>query len=101
MSTTTIGPTQRPVPQVISREVVKPRETKRWVDWVTTTDHKKIGIMYLGTSGRLLRPSPESKALMIRLQLSVPKNDLLVGTAFNQLLTLHGTDMIFLFVGCR
>ena len=35
----------RPVPQVIAHEVTKPRETKKWVDWITTTDHKKIGIM--------------------------------------------------------
>ena len=38
----------RPVPQIVADEVDKPRTTKRWVDWVTTTDHKKIGIMYLG-----------------------------------------------------
>ena len=37
----------RPVPQVTAHRVVKPRKTKRWLDWVTTTDHKKIGIMYL------------------------------------------------------
>ena len=37
----------RPVPQLLAREVVAPRISKRWVDWVTTTDHKKIGIMYL------------------------------------------------------
>ena len=37
----------KPVPQVIAHEVNAPRTSKRWVDWVVTTDHKKIGIMYL------------------------------------------------------
>jgi hypothetical protein len=35
----------RPVPQVLAHEVHKPRETRKWIDWITTTDHKKIGIM--------------------------------------------------------
>jgi len=33
----------RPVPQVIAHEVVRPRETKRWVDWVTTTITRRSG----------------------------------------------------------
>ena len=40
----------RPVPQVTTHEVTRPRTTKRWIDWVTTTDHKKIGILYLVTT---------------------------------------------------
>ncbi len=39
--------TVRPVPQLIAHEITVPRQTKRWVDWVMTTDHKQIGIMYL------------------------------------------------------
>src|ERR1700761_7604948 len=87
----------RPVPQVTTTRVVAPRTTKKWLDWVTTTDHKKIGIMYLvltfvffGMGG--------VEALMMRLQLSVPNNTLLTSEHYNQLLTLHGTTMIFLFV---
>jgi cytochrome c oxidase subunit 1 len=87
----------KPVPQVTAHRAVAPRTTKRWVDWVTTTDHKKIGIMYLvltfvffGLGG--------VEALMMRLQLSVPNNTLLTSEHYNQLLTLHGTTMIFLFV---
>ena len=37
----------RPVPQVLAHEVHQPRKTQQWLDWVLTTDHKKIGIMYL------------------------------------------------------
>jgi cytochrome c oxidase subunit 1 len=87
----------RPVPQITAHEVVKPRETKKWVDWVMTTDHKKIGIMYLvltfvffGLGG--------IEALLMRLQLSVPNNTLLSPEHYNELMTMHGTTMVFLFV---
>jgi cytochrome c oxidase subunit I len=89
--------TLEPVPQVVASEVHAPRQSKRWVDWVTTTDHKKIGIMYLvltfvffGLGG--------VEALLMRLQLGVPNNTLITAEHYNQLLTLHGTTMIFLFV---
>src|SRR6202046_2999067 len=87
----------RPVPQVIAHEVVAPRETKRWVDWVLTTDHKKIGIMYLVLTFVFFCLGGV-EALMMRLQLSVPNNTLLTSEHYNELLTLHGTTMIFLFV---
>ena len=77
--------------------MTRPRETKRWVDWVTTTDHKKIGIMYLVLTFVFFCLGGV-EALMMRLQLSVPNNTLLTSEHYNQLLTLHGTTMIFLFV---
>src|SRR5579884_3095181 len=87
----------RPVPQVVAHQVVRPRQTKRWIDWVTTTDHKKIGIMYLvATFVFFMMGGVE--ALLMRLQLSQPGNTLLSGERYNELLTLHGTTMIFLFV---
>ena len=86
-----------PVPQVVTHEVRAPRQTRRWVDWVTTTDHKKIGIMYLiGTFVFFILGGVE--ALLMRLQLSVPNNTLITSEHYNQLLTLHGTTMVFLFV---
>ncbi len=94
---TTTETTLRPVPQVIVHEVVAPRQSKRWVDWVTTTDHKKIGIMYLVLTFVFFCLGGV-EALMMRLQLSVPNNTLLTSEHYNQLLTLHGTTMIFLFV---
>ena len=78
-------------------EVAAPRTTKRWVDWVTTTDHKKIGIMYLVLTFVFFCLGGV-EALMMRLQLSVPNNTLITSEHYNQLLTLHGTTMIFLFV---
>ena len=87
----------RPVPQVIAHKVTKPRETKKWVDWVTTTDHKRIGIMYLVLTF-VFFVLGGIEALLMRLQLSVPNNTLLTPEHYNELLTLHGTTMIFLFV---
>jgi len=94
---TTIEQAVRPVPQVITHEIPRPRRGRTWVDWVTTTDHKRIGIMYLvltfvffGLGG--------TEALLMRTQLAVPNNTLLGGQIYNELLTMHGTTMIFLFV---
>ena len=87
----------RPVPQLTTDQVVAPRKTKKWVDWVLTTDHKKIGIMYLVLTFVFFCMGGV-EALMMRLQLSVPNNTLLTSEHYNQLLTLHGTTMIFLFV---
>src|SRR2546423_807015 len=87
----------RAAPQVIAHKVTRPRTTKRWIDWVTTTDHKKIGIMYLvATFVFFMLGGVE--ALLMRLQLAQPGSTLLSGERYNELLTLHGTTMIFLFV---
>src|SRR3981189_3261890 len=89
--------TTRPVPQIIVDKVETPRTTKKWIDWVTTTDHKKIGIMYLvATFVFFILGGVE--ALLMRLQLAQPGSTLLSGERYNELLTLHGTTMIFLFV---
>ncbi len=97
MATITSDRVVRPVPQILAHEVIAPRKTKRWVDWVLTTDHKKIGIMYLVLTGVFFCMGGV-EALMMRTQLSVPNNTLLTSEHYNQLLTLHGTTMIFLFV---
>src|ERR1700744_2537479 len=87
----------QPVPQILVHEVKKERTSKKWVDWVLTTDHKKIGIMYLVlTFVFFIMGGVE--ALMMRSQLAVPKNTLISGEHYNELVTLHGTTMIFLFV---
>src|SRR2546430_8402644 len=91
------APAARPVPQVTTRAVGTPRQTKRWIDWVLTTDHKKIGIMYLVTTFVFFFLGG-IEALMMRLQLAEPNQTLLGGERFNQLVTLHGTTMVFLFV---
>src|SRR6201997_915636 len=88
---------RRPVPQVLRTEVESPRTSKRWVEWIVTTDHKKIGIMYLVTTFVFFMLGGV-EALLMRVQLAEPSNTLLSGERYNELLTLHGTTMIFLFV---
>src|SRR5947209_20223278 len=97
MPATTAAPAMRPVPQVITDRITQPRTSKRWVEWVTTTDHKKIGIMYLVTTFVFFALGG-IEALLMRSQLSVPNNSLVTQEHYNQLLTLHGTTMVFLFV---
>src|SRR5262249_6054303 len=65
--------------------------------WLTTVDHKKIGIMYLVTTlaffliGGLM-------ALIIRLQLASDDGKVVSAENYDRLFTMHGTTMIFLFV---
>lgn len=70
------------------------KHTKTW-DWMTTVDHKKIGILYF-TSGIFFFVVGGIEALLMRLQLTFPGSGFFVGRTFNELLTMHGTTMIFL-----
>ncbi|AWN22771.1 cytochrome c oxidase subunit I [Deinococcus irradiatisoli] len=65
--------------------------------WLSTTNHKDIGILYLGL-GALFFLIGGVEALVMRLQLAVPGNTLLRGETYNEFFTLHGTTMIFLAV---
>src|SRR3954465_8873097 len=67
------------------------------VGWLTTTDHKRIGLLYLFASlGFFAAGGVE--ALLIRTQLMRADSGLLGPEAYNQAMTLHGVTMIFLFV---
>src|SRR5215212_4595926 len=85
MATTTLAP----------RTAVYGRS--RVYEWLTTTDHKKIGVLYITTAfgffilGGIM-------ALLIRTQLAVPGLDFVDAATYNQLFTMHGTTMIFFFV---
>ena len=65
--------------------------------WITTVDHKKIGLMYIGYALVFLVIAG-LEAVLIRLQLAVPQNSLVSPQVFNRLFTMHGTTMVF-FVG--
>jgi cytochrome c oxidase subunit 1 len=66
-------------------------------DWVTTVDHKKIGLMYVIMAIVFLIIGG-CQALFMRIQLWVAHNDLVEPDTFNQLFTMHGTTMVF-FMG--
>ena len=69
----------------------------RSTSWLTTVDHKRIGILYIWTSlvffaiGGIL-------ALLIRTQLATPNEHFLTKNSYNQVVTMHGTTMIFLVI---
>src|SRR5438034_4616580 len=65
--------------------------------WLTTTDHKLIGIMYMVTA-MLSFVIGGIFALVIRLQLAQPNLSLVDHDTYNQLISAHGTTMIFFFV---
>src|SRR5699024_7786650 len=64
-----------------------------WREWLTTLDHKKIGIMYiLSALAMLFRAGTD--ALMMRTQLALPNMNFLDAEHYNEIFTTHGTIMI-------
>jgi cytochrome c oxidase subunit I len=63
--------------------------------WLSTVDHKRIGILYLVTA-LVFFIIGGIEALLIRIQLAVPNNTFLHPETYNQIFTMHGTTMIFL-----
>ncbi|HET6876159.1 MAG TPA: cytochrome c oxidase subunit I [Jatrophihabitans sp.] len=74
-----------------------PRKKSALLEWLTTTDHKKIGIMYLVNSFAFFAIGGMF-ALTMRTQLAQPNNDLVSHAVYNQLVSVHGTLMIFLVI---
>ena len=65
--------------------------------WITTTDHKRIGILY-GVSSLVFFIIGGIEALLIRVQLAAPNGEFLSADAYNQMFTMHATTMVFLVV---
>ena len=69
----------------------------RVASWLVTVDHKRIGIMYIVTAlvffavGGLL-------AVLMRTQLATPNESFLTKNSYNEVVTIHGTTMIFLVI---
>src|SRR6266550_4972006 len=75
----------------------RPRSTTGVWSWVTTVDHKKIGMLY-GFTAFVFFIVGGVEALLIRLQLARPNGRVLTAEAYNQIFTMHGLTMIFLVV---
>ena len=73
------------------------KETPGVLGWITTTDHKRIGILYFFTAIAFFLAGGV-EALLIRTQLIGPNGTVLSPETFNQVMTMHGVTMIFLFV---
>ena len=75
--------------QVASRPLVE-----KLHEWVTTVDHKRLGIMYI-VYALVFLVIGGIEATIMRIQLITPHNDFVSPQVFNQLFTMHGTTMIF------
>jgi cytochrome c oxidase subunit 1 len=69
----------------------------RVAKWLVTVDHKRIGIMYIVTS-LVFFAGGGIMALLMRAQLATPNEKFLTQNSYNEVLTFHGTSMIFLVV---
>src|SRR5207249_1183503 len=79
------------------RVFARPKATAGWWSWMTTVDHKRIGILYGVTSFTFFLVGG-SEALLIRAQLARPNGHVVTAEAYNELFTMHGLTMIFLVV---
>jgi cytochrome c oxidase subunit 1 len=96
MTTTAPRPSVTETPQGLSNARVA-KKGNLFVDWVTTTDHKKIGYLYLITSF-LYFLLGGVMALVIRAQLFAPGLEIVATKEqYNQLFTMHGTIMLLMF----
>jgi cytochrome c oxidase subunit 1 len=75
----------------------RPTATTGWLGWLTTVDHKRIGILY-GVTAFAFLIIGGIEALLIRLQLAGPDMHIVGAETYNQLFTMHATTMIFLAV---
>jgi cytochrome c oxidase subunit 1 len=77
--------------------VRRPRSTTGFWSWVTTVDHKRIGILY-GITAFAFFVVGGSEALLIRVQLAQPEQEVVSAGTYNELFTTHGVTMVFLVV---
>ena len=81
----------------LSLSIPRPTHPTGVWSWITTIDHKRIGILY-GVSAFILFLIGGVEALVMRTQLAASEQDIVSAEVFNQLFTMHGTTMIFLAI---
>ncbi len=83
-------------PEENPKETYLTEETGLWA-WMTTVDHKKIGLMYLGSITFFFLVAG-ILALILRTELLTPAQSFITADAYNQIFTLHGAIMVFFFL---
>jgi cytochrome c oxidase subunit 1 len=91
------GGTHTPAQKATFDLFARPTAKTGLVSWLTTVDHKRIGMLY-GGFAILFFLIGGLEALLIRTQLIVPNNRFISAQFYNELFTMHGTTMIFLAV---
>src|SRR5512133_2459806 len=76
--------------------VVRPPWTETVHEWVTTVDHKRIGLFYIAYA-LLFLAIAGTEAMIMRIQLMQSHNTFVSPEVFNRMFTMHGTTMIFFF----
>ena len=84
--------------RVDSGTMVEPAGRFDLLEWLTTTDHKRIGILYI-TSAFAFAIVGGLLAEIIRLELAAPGQQLVDASTYDQLFTVHGTLMLLFFAG--
>jgi cytochrome c oxidase subunit I len=97
MATTAAPPLPAPTAAPAAAAHALPTARQGIGDWLTTPDHKKIGIMYM-VSTFLFFLIGGLAALLVRLQLAMPEQPLFSGAVYNQVFTIHASVMLFLFI---
>jgi cytochrome c oxidase subunit I len=99
--TTVLEPPSPEAPIVAETEdtglMRRPTEPQGVWSWITTVDHKRIGILY-GVTAFIFFLAGGIEALLLRLQLAKPNGTVLGAGAYNEVFTMHGTTMVFLVV---
>jgi cytochrome c oxidase subunit 1 len=93
----TVASEAEPVLYPRRRVFARPKATAGWWSWMTTVDHKRIGILY-GVTSFMFFLVGGSEALLIRAQLARPNGHVVTAEAYNEIFTMHGLTMIFLVV---
>ena len=79
------------------RAPVPPWQRGRFASWIVTVDHKRIGILYIATAGFFFALSG-LLAMLIRTQLAQSGQGVVTGDSYNEVVTMHGTGMVFFVI---
>src|SRR5690349_10329214 len=94
------------LPQTVTPEIPRPPQRLRtYLDegghtlgsWLLTTDHKRIGVLYL-FSILFFFTIAAIAAAMMRMELITPPGDMVTSETYNKLFTIHGTTMVWFFL---
>jgi cytochrome c oxidase subunit I len=81
----------------VRAETVPAWQRGRVAGWLVTVDHKRIGVLYIATAGLFFAISG-FLAILIRSQLATADGGVVTGNAYNEVVTMHGTGMVFFVV---
>jgi cytochrome c oxidase subunit 1 len=81
----------------ITGVIARPTSYAGVLGWITTVDHKRIGVLY-GVTALVLMSIAGVEAGVLRMQLAVPDSGLIGGDTFNAMFTMHATVMVFMVI---